>query len=404
MPEHFAFYSTTYETLPDEDMRSLAGAAEFSVGEAEDGGKQFVYCWPNVQITCNEMPAHQVPNHVQGFTVWIQRIYQGNPDERGKAILARIGATRLVVGVVVEPLRDEQGIADQWLGTLSSGLNALMLFGSALFDAQARLLLAPDATFNPEAEIGNVANERVKAEAEVPVGKSYEAAPAQLERHARVSATLKERQVPALSYALHVDDADHVTLRTPQEVARRALVLSAVTLRADGASRADAHGLIEDRQLWPAVSPEERVFLEASEVDPEQAQKLLWRLESVWVLLWALGDTDELGWPSQMCDVPRLVQLLERHESDPSFVEQARLRSKTDILDELQTTLLLHWAIRDAWVHRRSIPEDLDWSGSTPMVTAQQSPASGVIAERHHTLNWLVRFGDADWDDVDTPT
>ena len=28
----------------------------------------------------------------------------------------------------------------------------------------------------------------------------------------------------------------------------------------------------------------------------------------------------------------------------------------------------------------------------------------GVVKERHHTLNWLVRFEDADWDDVDTPT
>jgi hypothetical protein len=28
----------------------------------------------------------------------------------------------------------------------------------------------------------------------------------------------------------------------------------------------------------------------------------------------------------------------------------------------------------------------------------------GVIQERHHALNWLVRFEDAEWDDVDTPT
>jgi hypothetical protein len=29
---------------------------------------------------------------------------------------------------------------------------------------------------------------------------------------------------------------------------------------------------------------------------------------------------------------------------------------------------------------------------------------AGVVAERHYALNWLVRYGDADWDDVDTPT
>lgn len=38
------------------------------------------------------------------------------------------------------------------------------------------------------------------------------------------------------------------------------------------------------------------------------------------------------------------------------------------------------------------------------MVPVTQSAAVGVVAERHHALNWLVRFMDADWDDVDTPT
>jgi hypothetical protein len=28
----------------------------------------------------------------------------------------------------------------------------------------------------------------------------------------------------------------------------------------------------------------------------------------------------------------------------------------------------------------------------------------GVLQERHHALNWLVRFEDREWDDVDTPT
>jgi hypothetical protein len=38
------------------------------------------------------------------------------------------------------------------------------------------------------------------------------------------------------------------------------------------------------------------------------------------------------------------------------------------------------------------------------MMPVQGCPTTGVVAERHHALNWLVCFGDADWDDVDTPT
>lgn len=35
-----------------------------------------------------------------------------------------------------------------------------------------------------------------------------------------------------------------------------------------------------------------------------------------------------------------------------------------------------------------------------------QHPAGweeGIIHERHMTLNWMIRFMDAEWDDVDTP-
>src|ERR1043165_8784742 len=106
MPEHFTLYSAAYESLPEENMRQLADAAEFSVSDTEDGGRRFTYTWPNVRMTCTEMPAHQVPNQLQGFAGWIMHIYQGKPDARGKAILDRIHASRLIVGVVIEPLRD----------------------------------------------------------------------------------------------------------------------------------------------------------------------------------------------------------------------------------------------------------------------------------------------------------
>jgi Domain of unknown function (DUF4272) len=54
----------------------------------------------------------------------------------------------------------------------------------------------------------------------------------------------------------------------------------------------------------------------------------------------------------------------------------------------LDLHLRLHWAVREA---RRSkaAPDQLE---------------AGVISERHHALNWLVRFGESPWDEVQTPT
>jgi hypothetical protein len=404
MPEHFAFYSAAYDTLPEDNMRALAGDAEFAVKDSDEGGRSFVYTWPHMTITCNEMPAQHVPNHLDGFAGWVQRIYQGKPDERGLAILQRLRDTRLIVGMVVEPLRDDEGVAEQLLSTLSNGLDALLFFDSAIYDKNAILLLGPDGSFDEDAIIGNQPNDRVKAEVQLPPDPDFQPSDEQKARLERVNANLQARKVPTLSYPLFINDEAGTKLRDAQEVARRVLVLSAVTLRADGASREKAVEVIEQRELWPYVSPEERAFLEAEEADPDQSQKLLWRLEALWVLVWALGEIETLDWPTQMCDVQTLVTLLMIFEDNDDFIANAKLRSASEILDATHQTMLIHWAIRDAWVHRRSIPMDLDWSGSAEMVSVQQCPTTGVVAERHHALNWLTCFQDAEWDDVDTPT
>src|SRR5262249_51393009 len=140
--------------------------------------------------------------------------------------------------------------------------------------------------------------------------------------------------------------------------------------------------------------------------DPEECRRLTWRLESIWVLLWALGHVDELDWPSGMCDVPRLVKLVNPHECDPAFITTARLRPISELLDAQDLIMRIHWAIRDAFLHRGGqIPTDLDWSVHRDWVSVTMSPAVGVVEQRHHTLNWLVNFLDPeDWDHVDTPT
>src|SRR6266478_7092699 len=99
-----------------------------------------------------------------------------------------------------------------------------------------------------------------------------------------------------------------------------------------------------------------------------------------------------------MCDVPRLIRLMTSCQDDPNFIAEAKLLDNAEILDALQLTMLIHWAIRDAWIHRRNVPANLDWSGKAEMVPVTQSPAVGVVEERHRTLNWLLRLGDADWD------
>jgi hypothetical protein len=233
---------------------------------------------------------------------------------------------------------------------------------------------------------------------------AFTPSPLQLERLARSAAVLDARGIPRFNGPLYTSDDAEVTLRSPQDTARRALVLWAVALRADGMPQREALEMLDQRGLWAWVSPEEARYVRDAQPDPKETASFVWRLEAVWVLMWALGQIDALGWPASMCDVPRLVEVMRSVEADPTFVEAAQLRSKSEILDSQDLTMRLHWTIRDAWLGQRLIRSDLDWTAGPPDVTVMRSAATGVIEQRHKTLNWLVRFGDADWDHVDTPT
>jgi hypothetical protein len=226
----------------------------------------------------------------------------------------------------------------------------------------------------------------------------------QVQRAERSRAILRRHEAPTYPGPLYVADDEEVDLRGGPEVARRMLALWVVVLRSEGMPRDEALALVERLGLREAVSPQERTFLQDPQPDEGTCTKLDWRLESIWVLLWALGRVEALDWPSGMCDVPRLVELVKPYESDLALTSGAHLRPKEDILDAQDLTMRVHWAIRDAWLKSRMIPEGLDWSTGDELVPVATCPAVGVVEQRHHALNWLVRFLDADWDDVDTPT
>ena len=203
---------------------------------------------------------------------------------------------------------------------------------------------------------------------------------------------------------LYVQDDAAVRIQSPQEVAKRTFVLWAVGLRAEGVDQHECHKIIRVLDLWHAASPEEKAFLHDPDPDPELSQSLVWRLEAIWVLLWALGHIEDLPWPSDMCDVPRIVNVLKPHESDPHFIEEAGLIPTATILDAQDLTVKIHWAIRDAYIKGTWIPEDLDWRHDNG-VAVSMCPAVGVVEQRHHALNWILKFMDSDnWDDADTPT
>jgi hypothetical protein len=183
-----------------------------------------------------------------------------------------------------------------------------------------------------------------------------------------------------------------VELRPALEVAQRALALFVVAIRAESLGTSDEIPIADLRQRRPGgfrvLTPNESSFLNAAAPEQQQVVNFTWRYEALFLLQWALGLMPELPHPSEICDVPAVARTM-LGTSEEDFLTRAALRPTAAVLDALDLHFRLHWAVRQARLDGKDGANGLN---------------PGAVLERHHALNWLVRFEDADWDDVDTPT
>jgi Domain of unknown function (DUF4272) len=183
-----------------------------------------------------------------------------------------------------------------------------------------------------------------------------------------------------------------VELRPALEVAQRALALFVVAIRAESLGAGNDIPIAELQERRPAafqvLTPNESSFLNTAAPEQQQIVNFTWRYEALFLLQWALGLMPDLPHPSRICDVPAVARtMLDTSEED--LLARAALRPTAAVLDALDLHFRLHWAVRQARLDGKDGVDGLD---------------PGAVLERHHALNWLVRFEDADWDDVDTPT
>jgi hypothetical protein len=168
----------------------------------------------------------------------------------------------------------------------------------------------------------------------------------------------------------------------------------------------EALGMIEDADLWEVLSPAEREFLLNESPSENDCVKFVWRMESSWVLLWALGYVDRLAWPDCEYDESRILEIGQRLQEDVEEGKVSELRGLSEILDALDLTMRSHWAIRNAYLDGDfMLPRDLDWAGSSDSVPLVICKGTRIVDERHHTLVWLTNALEGiGWDDMDTST
>lgn len=207
-------------------------------------------------------------------------------------------------------------------------------------------------------------------------------------RKARSMKILKSCGVPVLKGLPTIESEDEAVFRTKEEVCERAMCLLLVAAYAEGLEKEAVEKKTQEFQVGNCFTDDEKAFLAMEKFDGLTKAKFLWRYESLWVLLWALSYVDELDFPTGICDVPFCVRTISGRGRE-KFFEEAKLRSKAEILEQADFIYRLHWATTDARINGREMPAGLN---------------DDTVFERHYALNWLIGYMGEDWDDVSTDT
>jgi hypothetical protein len=247
--------------------------------------------------------------------------------------------------------------------------------------ANALLFTEDGHVLDPEGRIlVNAADGQADPQARVPY-------PAQAwARKAATEALLAARgiEVPAVLPPLVSDE--ELMLRDRDEIVGRARALLLVALRAESVVSGEPMSVDTLLAKMPLaddnLSPDEKAFLAQEAPSQQECAQFIWRYESLYLLEWVLGLADELPFPAAPCDAASSVA---------SMIEMRgpSVRPSSQILDALDLTYRLHWHVRQMRIKKLGEATGVD---------------ADVVMEHHRTLNWLVRFQHAGWDQVDTPT
>ena len=197
-------------------------------------------------------------------------------------------------------------------------------------------------------------------------------------------------------------DEDMASVRSKEEVVRRALGLMVVSLYSEAMLNPQEKLSVEEARefigqvmenygisnLEEILSPEELAYIRDDAPEERTKIQYSWQYENLYIMEWVLGLT-EWNDPLEICDVPLMVRNMKEFQSVEEICEKTVMRTPVEIFDKADLIYRMDWAAVDARIHRMRGPAGLD---------------HGVAQERHKGLNWIIRFGDAEWDDVDTPT
>lgn len=359
---NLSLYGSRAEKLTLAQIQEWVGEAATieTLDGTEADWENIAIAWPDLTVIMNtkSIDTDGTLGHLGQFQGYAySQLAGGEMDPWAFAVYKQIGRTNHMYSLRAEtPLHGEcialaRAIADSE--------KAMFFSDGQVLDNQFRVLLGPERSRDEEAE--------------VPIFSSA------VERRVRSLELLLKRSLKPIKLPETVGD-EAVRLRQANAVARRFLCLATVAMKADQKSEFDADKFIAKHDLRGSLTPDEAEFL--ANPTEQGNSTMTWRYEAAWTLLWALKQTDEIGFPDSQCDAKSVIRAAI--DNAASILALKELRPKRELLDQTDVLYLCNWITTDARVKEESV-EGLDGS---------------VVHERLYALNWMVFNGNADWDDV----
>ena len=287
---------------------------------------------------------------------------------------------------------DKEGAISERMGVVTAALQGVLTWGmDALVDPAGKIILSKDGKSDLEYYM--------PSEVPIPADWAKDAPPEAVERRNKSMALLRDKHIYVTPWLPLLWERAEEPGRTLEEVCGRAAALLIVSLYSE--CRVGEHMSYEEGREFVApiiegygaeefFSPDEKAYLD----DPDSTEKAqiqyAWQYENLWVMEWALGLTDDLFWPTRICDVPESARIMREHPTMEELAAAARLRPRKELLDQADLIYRLHWACVDARVMNMPAPQALE---------------EGVVMERHRALFWLAGVDEmCGWDDVDLST
>jgi hypothetical protein len=211
-----------------------------------------------------------------------------------------------------------------------------------------------------------------------------------VQRKRKTEALLIRKGIPYLSWLPCIEPEEETELRTAEEIGIRILCLSSVIGAAYHPTDPSYKIYLKKQRLWKHLTRDELIFLMNPNPEPQTCKGFTWRIEAMFVLMWAVGLFKRLPFPVRQVANQKIIDKLSTFDGSPRpFIHSLKLRPKSQIMDKSDLIYRLHWATRQARLEGLQPPGGLN---------------PDVVYEWHYAINWIVKYNDADWDDVTADT